>query len=313
MMKLLLLFICLLFSIFGCVVNLEESPHATRDQDGYLIAPGDIIVANVGNDSIIWLGPDGRFKGNLYDVDTDANVLLAGLSWDSVGKKILFNYDHLTITALDKTIAIDPIDASIRTVVTNANLNGILPGAARLSGGDYIVAEGTTTIEKFSTGSVRVGAPFLTIATGNSVDLQPLNNGGFLNCVTGTANTVRTYDSAGVVQATATSATPGVTLGAVASSGCVQLPNGNIAVAYSGATDAVRIYDSTLTTVVGTFIDTSYLTTPGKVAGTPEGNVIVTDTAFNHIVEITQAGGFVRTLGGNVLATPTSIMIIPLY
>jgi hypothetical protein len=293
------------------VVDLEEKPRASRDQDGYLIQPGDIIVANVGNDSIIWLDSNGNFKGNLYDVDTDANVLLAGLSWDNAGKKILFNYDHLTITALDKTLAIDPIDASITTVVTNANLNGVLPCAARLSDGNYIVCEGNTTIEKFSPGSVRVGAPFLTIATGNSVDLKPLISGGFLNCVTGTANTVRIYDSAGVVQATATSATPGVTLGAVASSGCVQLPNGNIAVAYSGATDAVRIYDSTLTTVVGTFIDTSYLTTPGKVAGTPSGNVIVTDTAFNHLVEITQTGGFVRTLGGSVLATPTSIMVVP--
>src|SRR5690606_4275538 len=102
--------------------------------------------------------------------------------------------------------------------------------------------------------------------------------------------------------ATATSSTPvnatNPTLGAMASTSCTQDQNGRIIVAYSGTTDAVRVYDSAMTAPIWTFTNTTVLTTPGKLAVRANGNILVTDTAFHHIVEISATGAMVQVIGG---------------
>jgi hypothetical protein len=314
-----LIFILLLITS-SCILK-DESPVATEspgsapgDTSLNLIQSGDIIVANVGNDTILQLDSDGSYKGILYDSPTDATLIFNGLTFDDVNEQILFTYDSTT-AALDSVRSISLLDGSSSVVITNSNLNGTLQGLARLTTGELLVLEATTAAEKFLANGTRSGAPFTNTLIATTVDINKLSTGGFVACSTATANTVRTYSAAAAVVATATSATPvnaaNVTLGAVASSSCIEDSTGQIIVAYSGATDAIRVYNSALSAPVWTFIDTNVLTSPGRLALRSNGNILITDTGFNHIVELTSDGALVGVIGGAVLSVPTSIVVVP--
>lgn len=294
----------------SCLIG-TDSPIESSSNDVNLIQTNDIIVTNSGNDSIVLLDSNGNFKNVLVDTQTDATLIYNALAYDSVNDQILFNNDSTT-AALDAIKSISLYNGTVSTVITTSNLNGVLPGLARLVDGDLVTIEGTTALEKFDSDSVRVGAPFASGLTANLVDINPLSNGGYVVCSTATANTVRTYNAAGVLQATATSANPLPTLGALAATSCFEDGEGRMVVVYSGATDYVRVYtDTSMTTVDWSFSDTNVLTTPGKASVRPNGNILVTDTAFNHIVEITANGAFLRTIGGAGLATPLNILVVP--
>ncbi len=302
--------ILILFIATSCLLK-DESPIETTSTSLDLIKSGDIIVSNLGNDSIVLLDEDGSFKEVLVDSPTDGTLIFNGLTYDSYTGSVLFLNDSTTGT-LDAVRSIALTDGSVSTYLTNSNLNGVLPGFARLSGGDLVIIEGTTAAEMFNSDKIRQGAPFISTLTTAAADIQALQSGGFVVCSSATANTVRTYNAAGVVQATATSASPTPSLGALAATACIQDSSGRIIVAYSGATDAVRVYtSSTMATVAWTFTDTNVLTTPGKLAIRPNGNILVVDQALNHIVELTPDGAFVDLLGGAVLATPLNLIVVP--
>ena len=288
----------------------KEDPTETHGSSVNLIKSGDIIVANTGNDTIMHLDEDGEFIEALIDSSTDPSLIFNAIAWDDSLDQLLVAYDS-TVATSDKIIGISLWDGTVSTVLSNSNLTGTLTGVARLTNGSLVVLEGTTTMELFSIAGVRSGNPFSSAITANGVDVQPLSNGGYVVCSTGTANTVRTYSAAGVLAATATSALPLPTLGALAASSCKQNAAGQIIVAYSGATDHIRAYNSTLTTIAWTFNDANVLATPGKIAFRENGNILITDTGMNHIVELNSSGGFVRTIGGSVLTTPVSIVVVP--
>ncbi len=302
--------ILVLFLSTSCLLK-DESPIETRSESLNLIQSGDIIVSNTGNDSILLLDPDGGLKEVLVDSPTDATLILNGMTYDATTGSILYLNDSTTAT-LDAVKSISLTDGSVSTYLSNSNLNGVLPGLTRLTNGNLLIIEGTTAAEAFSSGKIRQGAPFISTLINAAADIQALSTGGFVVCSSGTANTVRTYNAAGVVQSTATSAVPTPSLGALAATACIQDANGRIIVAYSGATDAIRVYSSTaLTTVVWTYTDANVLATPAKIALRPNGNILVVDQGFNHIVELTPDGTFVDLLGGAALATPVNLVVVP--
>lgn len=298
-----------LFSLSSCIVS-SDSPISSSANDVNLIQRNDIVVSNAGNDSIVLLDSDGNYKATLVDVDTTSTLIFNGLAYDGVNREVLYTYDHTT-AALDGVYGISLYDGASRLVLSNNQLSGVLPGLARLTNGELLVLETNTTVEKFSAAGARVGAPFTSAMTSAVVDITRLSTGGFVVCSSGTANTVRTYTAAGVLQNSATSASPTPTLGAMPATSCSEAPNGNIIVSYSGTTDAVRAYSANLSTVVWTFTDTNVLATPGKLAIRANGNVLITDTGYDHLVELDSNGGFVRVIGGSVLSDPNNIVVIP--
>lgn len=300
--------IIMLFISSSCIIS-SDSPVESSSDDVNLIQVGDIIVTNSGNDSIVLLNEDGSFKFTLVDSNTSATLIYNGLAFDELNREVLYAHDS-TVAGQDAVMSISLYDGSVSTVITNAQLNGTMPGLARLTGGELLVLEGTNAAEKFSATGLRIGAPFISGLIANVADTTRLINGGFIVCSSATANTVRTYNSTGTLQSTATSANPLPTLGALASTSCTQANDGTIYVAYSGGTDAVRAYNSTLTTVLWTFTDTNVLTTPGKLAIRPNGNILVTDTGFHHIVEIDTNGAFVGVIGGAGLNNPNNIIVV---
>jgi hypothetical protein len=66
-----------------------------------------------------------------------------------------------------------------------------------------------------------------------------------------------------------------------------------------------------MATVAWTYQDVNVLTNPEKIALRPNGNIIVFDQGFYHIVELTPDGVFVGHLGGAVLTTPNNIVVVP--
>lgn len=304
-----LLSLSILFILTSCLVS-SESPISSSANDVNLIQRNDIIVSNAGNDSIILLDSDGNYKATLVDVNTSTTITFNGLAYDGVNRKVLYAYDHQT-AALDAIYGISLYDGSSHLVLSNNQLSGTLPGLARLTNGELLILETNGTIEKFSASGTRIGAPFTSTMTTTVADVSRRVNGGYVVCSSGTSNTVRTYTAAGVLQNTATSANPAPSLGGMAATSCSEAPNGNIIVSYSGTTDAVRAYNSNLSSVVWTFTDTNVLSTPAKLAIQANGNVLITDTGYDHIVELDSNGGFVRTIGGSVLSDPNNIVVIP--
>lgn len=308
MMKSLLTF-SLLFLLASCLVS-SDSPISSSANDVNLIQRNDIIVSNAGNDSIILLDADGNYKSTLVDVDTTTTITFNGLAYDGVNREVLYAYDHQT-AALDAIYGLSLFDGSSRLVLSNNQLAGTLPGLARLTNGELLILETNGTIEKFTAAGARVGAPFTSAMTTTVADISRRTNGGYVVCSSGTSNTVRTYTAAGVLQNTATSANPAPSLGGMAATSCSESPDGSIIVSYSGTNDAVRAYSSNLSTVLWTFTDTNVLSTPAKLAIRANGNVLITDTGYDHIVELDSNGAFVRTIGGSVLSDPNNIVVIP--
>ena len=301
----------------SCILS-DEPPIETSSNDVNLIQSGDIVVTNLNNDTIILLDSDGNYKDVLVDSQTDSSLIYNGLNFDAVNNQILFVYDS-TVALLDSVKSISLYDGTVNTVISNGFLTGVMPGLARLTGGELLVLETTATAEKFRADNSRVGgagAAFIATLTAPVTDIASLNTGGFVACNTATAVTVRTYTSAGVTVATATSALPvnatNATLGAIGASSCIQDLTGQILVVYSSVgVDAVRAYTSTLAAPVWTFSDQNILPTPGKIAVKSNGNILVTDTVLNHIVELNSTGGLVRVIGGTVLSGPNNIVVVP--
>lgn len=303
-------FIMPMLMLSSCLVK-NESPLESTSDNANLIQSGDIIVANTGNDSIILLSSNGTYKTTLYDEPTSGNYSFNAISYDTLNDQILWNYDHVT-AANDAVRAFSLYDGTVSVVVSNSNLTGTMPGVARLTGGQLVVLENTTTVEQFSSAGTRVGAPLSSALIATTVDVNPLSNGGFIVCSTSTANSVRTYSSSAVLAASATSASPAPSLGALAATSCIQDPNGRIIVAYSGATDHVRAYTSSaMTTVAWTFNDQNVLSTPGRLAVRADGNILISDTGLNQIVEISSSGSLVQVIGGSVLSIPSALLVVP--
>lgn len=303
------LILIMLITFSSCLLK-DESPISSSSNDVNLIQSDDIIISNLGNDTIVLLDSDGSYKDVLVDSQTTSTLIYNGLAYDHIDDRILFAYDSTT-TGQDAIMAISLFDGEVSTVLSNGQLNGTLPGVARLTTGDFVMLEGTSAVEKFTSTGTRVGTPFLTGMTTTLADITRLSGGGFILCSSGTSNTVRIYNATGTLQSSATSANPVPTLGALASTSCTQDPSGRIVVAYSGGTDAVRVYNSSLSTVIWTFTDTNVLTTPGKLAVRSNGNILITDTGFDHIVELSPEGSLVRVIGGAVLSDPSNIVVVP--
>lgn len=295
-----------LLSLSSCLIQ-SESPLESSSNEVNLIQSGDIVVANWGNDSILLLHPDGSYKAELVNEQTSTTILLNGLYYDSVTNQVLYTYDHST-TSLDAVRSISLFDGSQDLFLQNANLAGSLYGVTRLSNGEILVIDSNNRIERFTDDGVYNGA--LTGFNSSLRDITRLSTGGFVVCSTATSNTVRIYNSAGALQASASGTTPAPSIGGQQGVSCIEDASGNIIVAYSGGTDAVRAYSSNLSTVLWTYTDTNTLRTPGKLALKANGNILVTDTNYDHILELNPQGGLVSILGGSVLSDPSNIIVI---
>ena len=93
--------------------------------------------------------------------------------------------------------------------------------------------------------------------------------------------------------------------------GCVETHDGGIIGSWDGTTDSVVKYSSDLSTELWTYSDASYLSAPRGVAVRANGNILILDYTFSHIVELSPSGEYIRRIGAGAMYRPQYIHVIP--
>lgn len=305
MKKLDIIVIFLSVSIFfGCK---QEEPISTKSSQTNLIKPGDIVVVNGASRSLILLDSNGGYKTILYDLDNIGESIYS-VEFKSDTKEIIF-----TVNGSPRVGAVSVVDGSYRTLISNIFLTGVLKGLAQLKNGDILVAE-SATIERFDTNGVRKlsasGSVWpISLGVSSVEQINATSDGGFIIC-SSVSDNVKKYTSNTVAVGGAVVSGIAATTDAL---GCIELADGSVAMAFNGTTDTVRTTTSAMTGITTVYSDLGFLASPRTLTQTLNGNLLVIDSVFNHIVEITTTGTFVRTLGGSILGAPNAAFSVPNY
>jgi hypothetical protein len=289
--------ISLLVLLMGC--NFSEKSPVTLTS--YLIEPGDIIVTNSGNTTVVLLDSAGNYKDTLLDL-AQAEVPM-GIGFNSTTKEVLIAVN----STADRVIGISAYNGTRSDFINDiANLTGNLYGITQISQGDVLIVE-SNNIERYSSSGDRVtsGAWPKALQTTGS-DIKGMSDGNFIHCSSGTDRAI-VYTSAGITSLD--SGASGIA-GTTDLFGCIPLANGGFALAWNGTTDTIQIRASNLTTVNATFSNTTVLGNPRGIAQRENGNILIVDQSANHIVEITESGTLVNTFG-QAISSPVQIFIVP--
>jgi len=302
-----ILLIILSFLLISSCKKSEAIP--TLSSYTNLVKPGDIIVVNTTSRSLILLDSNGNYKSVLYDLDNQAESIY-DLAWKADTKEIMF-----TVNGAARVGAVSVIDGTYRNLITDQNLAGALHGLAQLKSGDIIVGE-VSNIERFTSNGTRRtsvnGVTWPNTLGGTSVtveQLYPTSTGGFIVCSSGTKNVKKYTGDAVIVGGVVVSGIAATTI----AYGCIELADGKVAVAFNGTTDTIVTLSSLMVSPAPIYSDLAVLASPRTMTQALNGNILVVDSVFNQIVEITESGTFVRTLGGGILGTPNAILSVPNY
>ena len=291
---------------FGCK---QEEAIPTKSNQTNLVKPGDIIVVNGTSRSLLLLDSNGGYKTVLYDLDNIAESIY-DVAFKRDTNEIIF-----TVNGSARVGAVSVVDGKYRTLISDTNLTGALKGLTQLNNGDILVSE-ISNIERFTTNGVRrtnvSGVTWPNTLGGTSTTAEQLfatADGGFIVCSSGSDNVKRYTQNAVIVGAAVVSGIVGTT----DAFGCIELADGNIAMAFSGTTDTIRTVSAAMTGIATIYSDLAVLAAPRTLSQTLNGNILVVDSGYNQIVEITSTGTFVRTLGGSIIGTPNAVFSVPNY
>ncbi|MEA9355299.1 hypothetical protein SHI21_03765 [Bacteriovorax sp. PP10] len=291
---------------FGCK---QDKAIPTKSNETYLVRPGDIIVVNGTSRSLILLDSNGNYKTVLYDLDNIAESIYdVALKKDT--NEIIF-----TVNGSPRVGAVSLVNGAYRTLIADANLTGALKGLTQLQNGDILVSE-ISNIERFTTTGVRrtsvAGVTWPNTLGGTSTTAEQLfatADGGFIVCSSGSDNVKRYTQNAVIVGAAVVSGIAGTT----DAFGCIELADGKIAMAFNGTTDTIRTVSAAMTGIATIYSDLAVLASPRTLTQALNGNILIVDSGYNQIVEITTTGTFVRTLGGSLIGTPNAVFSVPNY
>lgn len=277
--------------------------NATTSLSGY------VVVSNTTFRNVILMDPSFNYVRTLYQAGAgDVPWGLARFDDDNI---------IVSVEGSDRLIKVNLITGAVVTLAVDAQLTGTMRGVARLSGGDIIVSEGTTTIERFSVNSdgyttTRVTGGWPVTHGANTVAVWPLSSSNqFLSCSTTTARTVRVNNDAGTQLFTASATAPTPTLGAAHDvNACVADGSGRVAVIYNGATDSLRVYNSTLATTQCTYSSAVTIPNPAALAVRANGNFLVYDNTNLSVVEIDGSCGLVATYSSNFMNAVNQMLVL---
>lgn len=270
---------------------------------------GYIVVSNTTFRNVILMDSNFNYVRTLYQAGA------GDIPWGIAR----FDNDNIIVSVegADRVIKVNLTTGAVVTMASDAQLTGTMRGIARLSGGDIIVSEGTTTIERFRVNSdgyttTRVTGGWPVTHGANTIALWPLSSSNqFLSCSTTTTRTVRVNNEAGtqVYSASATAPTP--TLGAAHDiNACVADGNGRVAVIYNGTTDSLRVYNSTLATTQCTYSSAVNIPNPAALAVRANGNFLVYDNTNLSVVELDSNCGLVATYSSNFMNAVNQMLVL---
>ncbi len=304
----LVLSICVFAFLAACApenrTDFQAAPRSTS-------VSGMVVVANTGSRSVLLYDSGMNFVKILRQYTAAAGDAPASLAvFDSTS----------ILVAVEGVDRIEKIDVSTGAVeaayIVDSNLTGTMKGLTRLSGGEILVSDATTGahLERYVVGSipqrVTTGWPMTLLNTAQA--LFPLTANQFLACAAGTSQVVRTYSAAGVQTGSASATAPVPSLGAAHNAtGCVADSSGRIAVAWNGATDSVRMYNSTLTTTVWTYNNAILLANPVAMTIRPNNNILVADGTNNLIIELNASGSYINHYTSAFFSTISAMVVMP--
>jgi len=280
------------------------TPTPAPDPSTYSLQPGDLVVSSSSNDSLQLLDSDGNFKKLLYDVENTTNTIY-GVGWKHDTNEVIF-----TVDGSDRIMAVSVVDASVRTLISSAFLNGSLRGVTQLTDGSILIVE-SNNIEKYTTDGVRntEGGNWPKNLGTTPEQIFAKADGGFGICFRG-SDELRLFDKDGTQTHSVASGIAATTDGY----GCTELADGTIAGGWLGTTDTIKVYNPTLASEVSTYSDTGILIAPRGIDQAANGNLLVLDSSYHQIYEIDPVtGSFVRIIGGATLSTPAQILVVPSY
>ena len=310
-----------LFLAFASGLSISCSPpkgnfasNPTGTSGGTASYSGYIIVANSGTRQVVMY--DSSFT------ESTARVLKLYPTGNTPASLAKYDAENILVAVEGAPDRVDLINLTTGAVTTgfildSTNLTGTMKGIARLSGGDVVVSDATTLahMERFAvsaSGAVRytVGWPATLL---NTIQMAyPLASNTFLACAAGTSDVVRIYNNVGTQLYSASATAPVPSLGAAHDVvGCVADASASVIVAYNGATDTIRKYNSTLAATTWSYSDLALLPAPLSVGVRPNGNVLAVDTS-NLIVELDgSTGAWVATYTPNLISTVTQLLVMP--
>ncbi len=294
-----------MIAFFTSCSNEEKSDFLSQEaQDNATDYKDYVIVANSTSKSVVLLDPQLKYVRDLLVLKKSTTEYPWGLAMLDKHNLLVSveGVDRIMSTNLNYG-ANSAYDFIIDTNYTSNPVRGL----AVLASGEILASE-QNTVEKFNSSGVRItagGWPKSLQTTGTQLSAFP--NGGFIYCSIGTG-VVRSYDSMAVQTASASSGISGTN----AVYGCAVGPSGQVVASFNGTTDTIRMYtDSTLTTVLWSYSDTTTLPNPTAVGIRSNGNVIVIDSTTHVIVEIDGlTGAFINSSSSSSVVGATSLLIV---
>ncbi len=298
---------------------LEDAITAQR----IFIESGDIIVLSGGTvartatpfplHQIHIYASDGSYKGMIHNANSSS--FLMGMDFSSDLSKLLFT--------VDGTDRIDSIDLSEQSTPANhlidgTNLTGTtLRTMAVLSDGGTVVAESTTSFEKYDSSGTRVTTNFPITVTANTMKVRAISGGRFALVFTGGADSVSIRNNNGTAVTTITSG-----LGCTTNcdpSDILELPDGRFIVSYQNASNhSLQLYNSSFTRIGTLYQDTAVLQGISALALHSSGDILACSTTFNICERLTISGSNATRVGSSAflgdagkIRQPTDILVVP--
>lgn len=294
---------CFSLLIFFLISGCKLSNDAPITFTTYSVSPGDIVISNSGNRSVLLLDSNGNYKSTLLDLTQSENPI--GLAWKDDTKEILIVID----STADRIVGVSALNGTRVDFINDiGNLTGNLYGITQLSGGDVLIAE-TNAIERYSSSGVRItaGGWPLTLMNGSRGLFAYGNNNQFI-LTSDNVDRARAYSNTGALITDSGISNVTTTTDIFSA---IKLSDGRFALVWNGTTDTIQVRATLNGPAVASYSNASILSNPRAVAEASNGNLLVVDATSNLIVEITTAGQLVRTIGGGVTVAPNDILVIP--
>lgn len=310
--------------LVGCGNDVHLSDAVTDPPNSSSVAKsGDIIVLSGGAvasttapyplHQVSLFDSSGNFKSLIYRASTGSYLM--GMAFDPAGTKLLISVD-----SVDRVDQVNLSTGAESSYLINANLTGTtMRAVSALSDGGTIVAESTTSIEKFTAAGVRVTAGFPITAVNTVTSLRKISGDRFIALGTGGADNPRVYANDGTLAATVP--TSGAT-------GCgancdpfdmIELSDGRFVASFQTATKrSLELFNSSFGYIGQLYRDTSVLMTPTSLAQKANGNIIACDSSYNVCEEFKIDGTTATRVGTTsliddaaVMRQPVNILVVP--
>ncbi len=288
-----------------------------------LLKSGDVLVLSGGTvartstpyplHQISAFSSDGTFKSVLREASS--TQFLMGMAFNSDPSELLFTVD--TTDRVDKLNIYSPSVPSYHLIDVNLSGN-TMRAIAALSDGGTIVAESTTSIEKFDSSTTRVTTNFPIVLTANIMKLRKISGGRFAAITTGgSPDSPRIYNNDGTLATT-------VTLGLSCTTNCdpsdiLELSDGRFLISVQNAAlNSIELYTSSFVRVGQFYRDTTVLQGISALAQAADGSVIACSTFFNTCEKLQVVGDTGVRVGSRalidnstVMRQPTDILVVP--